>query len=711
MRRCYRQLFTVISVAVILVLTACQPQETVLPTLVTLGETPADESAASTPDPADVTPTNDAISTPQITATPEQFLGRYANDPQRRAAISAIHAAPGTASVDIYINNTNFVRGLSFRLDTGRVDLLAGNYRVRVTAQGVSPDTATLASAELSIARGETKFLLFTGTPDSLGLSIFTENAAPLNAGEARLTFIHAVPRSPDAAPSYGGIAIADRLTFGRSSAGLALPTGSTTVGMQDEQQTFASRQMELRERTSYTLFMVGDSATPDTYAFVSYERLVPGRATVRFINMLTDPQAVDIYFDDQRVAANVEVPRSTDRQEINTDQRRLSIYPAGADRASASPLLANVPFSAKAGENISLVIMGSTALPQIAAIPEDLSPVRPEYARFIFVHTLPTVPMVRIGQGSALRDDIPEILYGRFSAPVLMPQGSSLLFWRDFTNRQEGDVVERVDNFIVEAGRTYLYTLTGRTDAPPIVFSDPVGIDESLANIPIDATPSFDQAKIRLVNVIDQFITVNVVIDNNAVPIPLAYGSSSAVLPLPNTTFHINVQAQDTGFTIRADTVSLPSLDTYSLFIYGDVSGLYFLPVQDPDEIGQSSQPSLRMINLTRDQRHFFHMALTAASDPSAPSVAAGIENWLTVPEDVPFAINSIAGNTASGFGFVAPGTQDIMLIDVATSKVAQLIRSFTFVGGQHYDIIAYQYSGTGIPEVRAFVVPYPAR
>ena len=105
MRRCYRQICIFMLFATILVLTACQPQDAVLPTLVSLGETPVGETPANAPETTDqqtdVTLTSEATAAPQITATPEQFLGRFANDPQRRANISAIHAAPGTAQVPI----------------------------------------------------------------------------------------------------------------------------------------------------------------------------------------------------------------------------------------------------------------------------------------------------------------------------------------------------------------------------------------------------------------------------------------------------------------------------------------------------------------------------------------------------------------------------------------------------------------------------------
>lgn len=695
---------------------ACQTQNAPLPTLISLdgsgggegtGDTGTAVVSAATETPEPTAPPN--------TPTPIPVLGRFATDPERLAHFNFIHAASGTDVVDVYINSETLTYGLAFKLDTGRTPILSGSYTVRVTPRGGSLETDVLVSAEFSIRPGESKFTVLNGTPDALALQILTENNAPLDPGRSRLTFLHTVPRLPDTAPAIDGQTIGDKVAFAQISPALVVrEQTSGVVGLQDEFQTFASREMDLRSRGSYTFVLVGDSADLETLSLLSYEVIVPQRVSLRVINVTQNIGAVDVYLDSLLLGGNVDVTRASERVDATTNARLLSVYPAGADRATGEPLLRDLPFVVDSTASThSLIVMGDANSLRVVAVPEDLSPIRPDYARIVFVNSLASAPAVRVGGLSELIEEIPEIQYGQFSQPVMFGQGSSRFFWREMLGLQEGSIIERVDDFIIEAGRSYIYLLTGRDDGVAIAFSEPVIIDPALELVDLNVTPGAEdvQPKVRFINALDSAATINVVVDNTGTPIPLAYGQGSAIIPLTTQVFAISIQAADTGLPLRTDTVTLQEPGTNTLVIYGDTASLdvRFLVVSDKRQPAVESVAEVRLINLTRDQRLFFGLRLGDATDPTMGSVYGPVETWPTLPIGGNLLTTRVGGNSASPIFFVAGGIFDVQIYDVQREVIGQVIRSFTITTGMDYDVIAFEMLSAPSPEIRAFVVPYP--
>lgn len=699
-----------------LLITACQPQDGALPTLAVF-DTTATSAPDATSDPlsaASITETPEPT-TPPNTATPELVLGRFATDPDRLAHYNFVHAAPGTEPVDVYINSESLIFGLAFKLDTGRTPILSGTYTVRVIPRGGALETDVLTEGTMTIRPGETLFTVLIGTPGALGMQTFSENNAPLDPGRARLTFFHAVPRLPDSAPALNGEAIAPKIAFSQVSASLAVGVQSraVSVGMQDEFQTFASRDMELRDRGSYTLIMAGDSADPDSLALMSYEVIVPQRVSLRVINVTENLGAVDVYLDSLLVGGNVDVTRASERVDSTTNARLISVYTAGADRATTAPLLSDIPFVVDAtSPTHSLVVMGNADSLRVVAVPEDLSPIRPDFARFVFVNSLASVPVARVGGQSELFDDVPELQFGRFSQPSLFAQGTNRFFWQEIVGGSTGSIVERVDDFFVEAGRSYLYLLTGRQDGVAIAFSEPVTIDPALAFAPVDATPAEDdqRPRVRFINALDSAATINIIVDNTGTPIPLAYGQGSAITPLASEVFGVNVQEAATGLPLRVDTVTFQEPGTHTLVIYGDSFDVRFLTISDKKEETGNLVAGIRLINLTRDRRMFFGLRLGDPTDPTLGTIGGNPENWPTLPLGAVFVTQRVAGGSASGIIPSTAGTYDVQVFDLQRNLIAQHVRSFVLNPGMDYDLIAFEMlSNAPVPEIRAFVVPYP--
>lgn len=708
--------FVLVAALILVLVTACQPQNQALPTIAVFDatavsdtvDTPTEQSGVNT-----ITETPEPTRPPN-TPTPELVLGRFATDPNRLAHYYFVHTASGTEPVDVYVNSESLIFGLAFKLDTGRTPILDGTYTIRVTPRGGSPESDVLTQETVSIRPGETKFTVLIGTPGALGLQTFSENNAPLDPGRARLTFFHAVPRLPDSAPAINSEAIGEKIAFSAVSPSLSVrvQSRSVSVGMQDEIQTFASREMELRDRGSYTFIMAGDSADPDSLSLLTYEIIVPQRLTLRVINVTENIGAVDVYLDSALVGSNVDVTRASERVDATSSARLISLYPAGADRTTTAPLLSDIPFVVDpAFPAHSLVVMGNRDSLRVVAVPEDLSPIRPEFARFVFVNALPSVPVARVGGQSAFFEEVSELQFGRFSQPIQLANGPNRFFWQEIVGNDAGAMVERVDDFLVEAGRSYIYLLTGRQDGVAITFSEPITIDPALALVSPDATPVEDdqRPRVRFINALDSTTTINIIVDHEGTPIPLAYGQGSAIIPLASEVFAIDVQEAATGLPLRVDTVTLREPGTNTLMIFGDSLDVRFLSIGDRIPEMFETNASVRLINLTRDSRLSFGLNLETATDPLLGTVGGDPANWPTLPVGANLLMNRINGGSASGFILTPAGTYDVQVFDPNRNVIAQLTRSYVLSHDMAYDVVAFEMLSAPLPEVRMFVVPYP--
>src|SRR5687768_3504343 len=117
-----------------ILMAACQPADSPLPTVVSI-ET------------QEVAPT--IAPSPTITLTPRRTqsvsLGNAVNDPEQTGYLRVIHAAPDIPSVDVYVETTLFNPNLGSGQVTGKTPILAGSYTVKFMPRGASSDQVALA--------------------------------------------------------------------------------------------------------------------------------------------------------------------------------------------------------------------------------------------------------------------------------------------------------------------------------------------------------------------------------------------------------------------------------------------------------------------------------------------------------------------------------------------------------------------------------------
>ncbi len=168
---------------------ACSTTPTEEPTLPTRAVVPS-PTATLTP-----TPTHTLTPTPRRTPEPTVILPEsIADNPADQVYLRVIHTAPDLETVDVYVERLSIATNLTFGMATGQAGIAVGDYTVRVVPTGNRFNESPLLETTLQLEGGQTRMLLLTGTPDALTLTSIPESTDPLRSGQARATFIHAVP-------------------------------------------------------------------------------------------------------------------------------------------------------------------------------------------------------------------------------------------------------------------------------------------------------------------------------------------------------------------------------------------------------------------------------------------------------------------------------------------------------------------------------------
>jgi hypothetical protein len=690
-------------VLIALVMLACQPQETELPTLVPEPTTAPSLTPSETPP-----PTLEPTPTPQATNVP--VFGRFATDPPQIGTLRVLHAAPDTGQIDLYVEAAALASNIEFGLSTGRTNILAGTYTLTVTPRGVLPGEDTLVTAPLTVNVGQSVLAVFSGVADAPSLTLVDESSEPLQDNESRVNFVHAVPLAPMVKGAVSGVDVSPLFDFGQQSGAIVvLSSPNAMLSFASSEQPLASIPLTLFPRTHYTAVLTGRSDALDSLTILLFENQVAGLVTMRFIQVMQGAAEVDVYLDGQPVADGLAYRSASERRTETDGSHVLSVYPADADPATTTPLVDDFNFSATTSDQLSVILYGNESEGyQVTLFRDDLSPLRPDEGRIAFGNMLPGVQSAQVGLNSTVMETLGTVGYGQVSAYLPILLGENRVFWQEVG----GGFLEDTENFLIEGGRSYLYLLTGDTENP-VVFSEsvPVSAGEVVAlptsEFPLDTsaaepTPA-NRTRIRVINATESGIPINFTLNGQLLADNLQYTQSTDLIEITPGTLPMIIQQSDNPALIVQRDLRLADFGDFGLFIYGpnyDVSAIAF-----PDVLLRTDEDAVtvRMVNLSLDETISFSLALAPATDPlTLPATPPP-----SVPLGLPFIVFRTGYRSVSPPSFGIVGVQDLLVADDRNNTIGYRFRSFNFEAGVHYDVVGTYAMQTG--EIRAFILPYP--
>lgn len=144
------------------------------------------------------------------------------DEEETTAGLRVAHASPDAPDVDVYVDGSTAVTGLSFRSVTDYLEVLTGEREVEVRVAGTDttvfgPTTVTLEAEDYTaVARGE----VTEGADTDFTVSVFEDTNGANLADEARVRAIHASPDAPDVTVTVndGAATLFEDVSFGESS-------------------------------------------------------------------------------------------------------------------------------------------------------------------------------------------------------------------------------------------------------------------------------------------------------------------------------------------------------------------------------------------------------------------------------------------------------------------------------------------------------------
>jgi hypothetical protein len=114
------------------------------------------------------------------------------------SCVRILNASPDSPGLDIYINDTLVVQNLAFGTATDYAPLPAGDgSNLKIVATGSTIDSAVV-DTDIDLGEGDAYTIVATHNFDDIGQKVVDDDLDPLPVDQARVTFIHAAPDTPD---------------------------------------------------------------------------------------------------------------------------------------------------------------------------------------------------------------------------------------------------------------------------------------------------------------------------------------------------------------------------------------------------------------------------------------------------------------------------------------------------------------------------------
>lgn len=330
-------------------------------------------------------------------------------DTDPTAALRFVHAIPGLQAVDVYINGSLSVKGLSYGSASGYINAPAGTQRLRVTITGL---TTTLFEQTTTLPAGDSATYIAASTDDLVFVE-FRDDLTPLAFGSSRLLIINAISNSQpldiqvsgpgiDAQTIISGMGYTGSVGPSQPPANLyeisALPTagGDPLVDL---------APVSLVAGVSNMVILYGTPNAPQTLIVRAPVAGDDDSGLVRFAHGVADAPAVDITVNGTIIAARVVYGGTTPHIALPAGEHTVALQVAGSgvDVLSRS-------FTVEAGTAATVAALGTLDELGVEVFADDLTGINRRTALVSVINTIAESSgvTVTLADGTPLADNLP---------------------------------------------------------------------------------------------------------------------------------------------------------------------------------------------------------------------------------------------------------------------------------------------------------------
>jgi len=605
------------------------------------------------------------------------------------AHLRIIHAAQGAPTLTIYAGFNAIATNLDAGQATDPTTLAAGDYVLKALPSGSNPNDPPLTTTALTLTGGESLLLLITGKAASLQIQAIPETQIALNTGESAVTLVNALNQPIRLTAGDDNTLLIPEIQPGTSGDSNPVAPGEQHLTIRSGDTALANFAVTLEDRQQHIEIISG---TPQQVTITSLAKPAPGRSSLRVINTALALQPLDLYIDGTVLEAAVSYGRPTARQNTTSGSHLIAIYAAGTDPQATVPLLQQeLPLEAG---NIALVVMGETDSLRLVTFSEDLTPTGAGQARIALLNTLPQFNNILVLSGNSGLPGINELYYGDAPRTTIL---NATLYSLTFISGSQ--TVELAENISLDAGRSYLYLVTGRLDSPPLVISDNVGQNTAAS------TGDGNQrgaALIRYINAING-TPVQFSLNDNSQPTTVDSNTGSPFVEVVQRS--ITLQAEQDGVVLATTDATFEAGERYTIVLHPSTNQTEFLITRDDEALYTGNTPHVRFINLSGEANQSLGLAFVTGKagtpEASVTGTPDGVEGS-TLPFGIQQILDQQRGSSISNTILMPEGVFNFFVTFSDGAHYQSRIGSITLKNGTAGDVVA--------TETGAFYVPYPA-
>lgn len=169
-----------------------------------------------------------------VTVHVDSGLGRQGTAEDGAARVRIIHGLSAAGPIDVYVDGSIALIGMSFGETSGALNLDPGEHQLAVTPSGARADEALVAGT-IALQADTLLFAPVIGTTEAASVGLFTVDERALEQGRSRFRIISGVPDGEGLVPAFtGGEALTPPLGFGDASEYASIDAGTYDLDVLD---------------------------------------------------------------------------------------------------------------------------------------------------------------------------------------------------------------------------------------------------------------------------------------------------------------------------------------------------------------------------------------------------------------------------------------------------------------------------------------------
>lgn len=406
-----------------------------------------------------------------------------------QALVRFVHALPGAGAVDIYTDGQLTIAGLDTGEASGFVAMPAGEHALTVTQAG---DTTVLWEQALNAGANSAQTLV-AATGEPLEFQVYQNDVAPLAAGSARFTAIHAIPDGPavdvvlaDGRPVVSG------LNFGQVYGTLDVPAAAyemavVPAGEGVDAAIVPAEAFSLNAGVSYILLVYGTADAPQTLLLGATAQAAGEAGYLRVVHAIPGGEPVDVLVNDTAfVSGLVYGGERAPFAAVAPGEYAISVRPAGSD----TELVAGSA-TVEAGQYVTVAVSAAGGAPVLQTFTTDASAVNTDQATVSVINLLTgdATAGLTTSDGASVAADVAAGASG--AGVVDAADGGATV---SVAGGEQTTDIELPLNALY-GGVLYDVIVAEGESGPEAFVAQPVSIAQGIASAPGDATLSADAA------------------------------------------------------------------------------------------------------------------------------------------------------------------------------------------------------------------------